>query len=177
MAWNLMLSCVFQIYSDYFCPREWSSVNYILSYWEILKGIAWHLAVFTQFWFAGTTISSGHAGFALFATCGMLLISQATCLPLLFLILLLQCICFWERKIPSKTQMLGTGKSRRKDWITVWLTERQRAGMSVATGRLGKGSNSSLSLAVSSFYTTWIMKNFWREDTDVYPCFQYPTPL
>lgn len=43
MAWNLILLCVCQICSDYSLSKECFSVNYILSYSEIPKGVTWQL--------------------------------------------------------------------------------------------------------------------------------------
>lgn len=46
------------------------------------------------------SLSNGEDRFAFFATCGLLLIFQATYLYLLFLILLLKYVCFWEKEVP-----------------------------------------------------------------------------
>ena len=101
MAWNLVLLCVCQICSDYSLSKECFSVNYILSYSEILKGIPWGLICLHQILLCWhDSVSEGQARFALFATCGMLLIFQTTYLRFLFLIPLLKYVCFCDKEVP-----------------------------------------------------------------------------
>lgn len=128
MAWNLILLCVCQICSNYSLSKECFSVNYILSYSEILKGITWQLTCLHPilvYWH--DSVSDGKARFALFATCGMLLIFQVTHLHLLPLIVLLKYVCFCNKEVPLK-----------KSWF--WWTEdlRGRGCCSVICGQTGR---------------------------------------
>lgn len=119
MAWNLILLHICQICSSYSLSKECFSVNCILSFSEILKGITWQLTCLHQilvYWH--DSVSDGKARFALFATCGMLLIFQVTHLHLLPLILLLKYVCFCDKEVPLKNPGFGGGKTYGEEAVT-----------------------------------------------------------
>lgn len=91
----MCLSDLFRLFSR----KECCSVNYILSYSEILKGIIWQLICLHSIlvcWH--DSVSNGKTRFALFATCGMLLIFK----PLMsFISHPFPYVCFCERRFPK----------------------------------------------------------------------------